>query len=184
MDNSHFTLDTKASQFTVHAFASGLASVVAHNPKFAIHDFVSDAKFEPSNPLGSTLRMTVNLESLSLLDDVSEYDRREITRIMFDEVLEVRKFPKAIYQSSKVSASKISENMYRAELCGSLTLHGLTRQIDFPAQIVSGEDSLRGYGEFTLNQSEYGIRVPTVANGAIKMKDQVKLAFFMVGRKA
>jgi len=26
--------------------------------------------------------------------------------------------------------------------------------------------------------------VPTVANGAIKMKDQVKLAFFMVGRKS
>ena len=184
MDDFHFTMDTKASQFTVHAFASGLASVVAHNPKFAIQDFLSDAKFEPGNPSGATLRMSVNLESLSLLDDVGEYDRREILRIMFDEVLEVRKFPKAIYQSSNVNTNKVSENMYRAQLSGSLTLHGLTRQIDFPAQIVSGEDSLRGYGEFTLNQSEYGIRVPTVANGAIKMKDQVKLAFFMVGRKS
>jgi polyisoprenoid-binding protein YceI len=183
MDNSHFTLDPKASQFTIHAFASGLASVVAHNPKFAIQDFLSEVTFEPSSTAGASLRMTVNLESLSLLDDVSEYDRREIVRIMFDEVLEIRKFPKATYQSSKVSTKKLSENMYRAELSGSLTLHGLTRQIDFPAQIVSGEDSLRGYGEFTLNQSEYGIRVPTVANGTIKMKDEVKLAFFMVGRK-
>ena len=34
-----YQIDTKLSQLTVHAFASGLAAVVAHNPKFAIRDF-------------------------------------------------------------------------------------------------------------------------------------------------
>ena len=42
-----YEMDAKVSQFTVHAFASGLAAVVAHGPKFAIRDFSGVAEFVP-----------------------------------------------------------------------------------------------------------------------------------------
>jgi hypothetical protein len=35
----HYVIDTKASQFTVQAFASGLISVVAHSPKIVVRDW-------------------------------------------------------------------------------------------------------------------------------------------------
>jgi hypothetical protein len=34
-----WVIDTRASQFTVQAFASGLVSVIAHSPKIAIRDW-------------------------------------------------------------------------------------------------------------------------------------------------
>ena len=46
-DHVRYSLDAVQSQFTVHAFASGLAAVVAHNPKFAIRDFSGEAQFVP-----------------------------------------------------------------------------------------------------------------------------------------
>ncbi len=44
-DYVRYSMDPAQSQFTVHAFASGLAAVVAHNPKFAIRDFSGEAQF-------------------------------------------------------------------------------------------------------------------------------------------
>jgi len=38
-DHVRYVMDAFLSQFTVYAFASGLAAVLAHNPKFAIRVF-------------------------------------------------------------------------------------------------------------------------------------------------
>lgn len=177
-----FVLDSKASQFTVHSFASGLASVVAHNPKFAIREFTGEANLDPHN-LVASLKVSVRLRSLELTDEVNAYDRGEISRIMFDEVLEVSRFPEAVFDCSKAGVTKISENMYRVELQGDLSLHGARRQLNFAAQVVRGEDSLRAYGDFTIRQTDFAIRLPSVANGTIKMKDEVKIAFFIIGKR-
>jgi hypothetical protein len=47
-DYVRYSMDAEQSQFTVHAFASGLAAVVAHNPKFTIRDFSGEAQFIPT----------------------------------------------------------------------------------------------------------------------------------------
>jgi polyisoprenoid-binding protein YceI len=70
--------------------------------------------------------------------------------------------------------------MYRAELNGDFSLHGTTRKLNFATQVVRGEDSLRAYGEFKLTQTDFGIALPSVANGAIKMKDDRIRCFFVV----
>jgi polyisoprenoid-binding protein YceI len=139
-----FALDAKVSQFAVHAFASGLASVVAHNPKFAIREFSGEAHLDPET-LWASLKVAVRLRSLELTDEVGEYDRGEINRIMFDEVLEVGRFPEAAYECPRAAVTKVSENMYRTELKGNLSLHGNMRQLNLTSQVVRGEDSLRAW---------------------------------------
>ena len=62
-------------------------------------------------------------------------------------------------------------------------LHGVTNQMNFTSQVVVGEDTLRGYGNFVVNQSEYGITIASIAGGTLKMKDELKVAFFIVARK-
>ena len=178
-----FVFDPKASQFTAHAFASGLVAVVAHNPKFAIQEFSGEARFAVGTLEQATLKMKIKATSLNLLDEVSEYDRAEIQRVTFEEVLDTRAFPDITFESSKVSANRISDNLYAAKIQGNLTLRGLTRPHSFPAQVVVGDDSLRGYGDFTIRQAEYGIQTASIAGGTLKMKDEVKIAFFVIARK-
>jgi hypothetical protein len=41
---------------------------------------------------------------------------------------------------------------------------------------------LRASGDFTLRQSDFDIRPESVAGGALKLKDELKLSFEMVAR--
>ncbi|MFZ3215995.1 MAG: YceI family protein [Candidatus Acidiferrales bacterium] len=178
-----YEFDPHASQLTVHAFASGLVAVVAHNPKFAIRDFSGKAQFVPGGLAQATLRVNIKANSLTLMDEVSEYDQREIHRVMSEEVLETRPFPEIVFESSQVTAVKVSESLFRATIVGNLTMHGVTHTHSFSAQVVAGDESLRGYGDFTVKQTDYGIQIASVAGGTLKMKDEVKIAFFIIARK-
>jgi len=178
-----YGMDAKVSQFTAHAFASGLAAVVAHNPKFAIRDFSGEAQFVPGTLAEASLHLKIKASSLELMDEVSEYDRGEIMRVTFNEVLETSRFPEIVYSSSNVTATQIGENLFGAAIKGKLTLHGITNQVNFTAQVVVGEDTLRGYGNFVVKQTEYGIAIASIAGGTLKMKDELKLAFFIVAKK-
>jgi len=151
-DYVRYTMDAAQSQFTVHAFASGLAAVVAHNPKFAIRDFSGEARFISDTLRDASIQIRIKAASLELMDEVSEYDRGEIDRVTFNEVLEVSRFPEIVYTSSQVTATRLSENLYGTTIAGKLTLHGVTDELDISAQVVIGDDTLRGYGSFPVKQ--------------------------------
>lgn len=179
----HFVLDSRASLFTVQALASGIVAVVAHSPKFAIRDIDGAAAYVPGSLQNASLRMTINVASLEIMDEVSKSDRREIERVMFDEVLEKNFYPTVEFKSSRVSATKTGESMYRVNVAGDLTLHGATRGMGLEAQVVAGEDTLRAQGSFTLMQSDYGLRIASVAGGTLKLKDELKFSYFIIGRR-
>jgi polyisoprenoid-binding protein YceI len=182
-EHARYLLDAVQSQFTVHAFASGLAAVVAHNPKFAIRDFSGEARFIPDTLRDASIQVRIKAASLELMDEVSEYDRGEIDRVMFNEVLEASRFPEIVYTSTQIAATRLSENLYATTIAGKLTLHGVTNELDFSGQVVIGEDTLRGYGSFLVKQSKYDIAIASIAGGTLKMRDELKIAFFIIAKK-
>lgn len=101
------------------------------------------------------LRLTINVGWLEIPDEVSTLDRREIERVMFDEVLQKSVFPRIEYKSSGVNASKMGENVFRVKF-GDLTLDAVRRGAGREAQFVAGEDTFRAQGSFTLRQYDYG----------------------------
>ena len=180
---AHFAIDARASLFTVQAFAAGIVAVVAHSPKFAIREMVGEMEFVPETMEKASLQLTIIVGSLEIMDEVSAMDRREIERVMFDEVLQKSVYPRIEYKSSRVSASKTGENVFRVNVNGDLTLHGITRGVGLEAQVVAGQDTLRAQGSFTLMQSDYGLRIASVAGGTLKLKDELRCAYFILGRR-
>jgi polyisoprenoid-binding protein YceI len=178
-----YVIDPKASQFTVQAFASGLISAVAHSPKIAIRSYAADVAFIPDTLADAKLKVVIKASTLEVLDELREADRRELHRVMYDEVLETRKFPDVVFESSTISADRLKENLNRVNVEGRLTLHGVTNGQSFFSQVAFGVDSFRAYGEFTLLQSDYGIRVASIAGGTLKLQDELKFSFYVVGRK-
>lgn len=90
------------------------------------------------------------------MDEATKTDRREIGRIMFDEVLEKTIYPKVEYKSSCATALKTGENMNRVNFAGDLALHGITRDMGPDAQVVAREDTLRPQTCFSLMPSDDG----------------------------
>lgn len=179
-----YSIDPRASQFTVQAFASGLISAVAHSPKIAIRDWKADVGFDPDSLKNAKLKAVVKSSSLEVLDELRDSDRREIHRVMNNEVLESTQYPEITFESSSVTTEQLKETLHRVNVTGKLSLHGITNAHTFFAQLAFGVDSFRAYGEFTLLQSDYGIKIASIAGGTLKLQDELKFTFYVVGRKA
>lgn len=178
-----YRIDARESRFVVQAYADGLLSVFGHNPTIAVCGFGGDARFDPAAPERSSLLMLVQSNSLAVVGDVEEKDRREIERMMRADVLETSRYPEIVFMSTNVSMNRIDEGRYQARINGSLTLHGMTRSLSIDAQVSAGGETLRARGEFALRQSDYNIEQVSAIGGTLKVKNELKLSFDIVAQK-
>lgn len=179
--NYHFA--ASSSQFRVHAFASGLISAIAHSPKFEIRGYVAAAQVLSKTFEAGTLSLSVNTSGLELIDDVRESDRRQIYRIMHNEVLESAIYPDITFQGRWVVSEKLGNDTYSVRVDGSLLLHGVKRSHAFEARVTLGPETCRVHGQFIVLQSEYGINIASIAGSTLKLQDMLKFSFFLIGRR-
>ena len=177
-----YVIDTRASQFTVQAFASGVISALSHSPKIAIREWTGEVQVAAS-ATGSSLKVRVKSASLEVLDELKESDRQEIHRVRKIELLETDRFPEIVYESSEVRLEKQKEDLYRASVVGKLNLHGVTSNQEFFSQVALGVDTARAYGNFSLRQSDYNIPIASIAGGTLKLHDELKFSFYVVARR-
>lgn len=179
-----YLIDAKGSTFTVRAFASGMLSALGHSPTIAIPDFEGEVQFASSTIDDASLRLVIQAPSLTVTDDISKKDRREIERQMHDDVLEIDRYPEIIYECPRVSSvQKMSEGSYSVSLDGELTLRGVARRQPVAAKVTLKGDVLRATGDCSILQSDYEIRPVSAVRGTIKLKDELKLSFIISARR-
>jgi polyisoprenoid-binding protein YceI len=88
-----------------------------------------------------------------------------------------------IFESSEVRADRQKDDLYKLSVQGLLTLHGVVNDHAFTAQVALGVDSARAYGEFKVRQTDYAIRVASIAGGTLRLQDELKFSFYVVARK-
>lgn len=178
-----YVVNTAMSRFTVRAFATGLFSSLGHSPTLAIRGYTGEATLVPGSLEQAAIRLSVQAASLEVTDDVSGKDRNEIESRMKQEVLEISSYPEIVFESSQITVNKLGEDRYAVNVTGNLALHGVTRSEAISAQVALAGDTLRAYGEFSLRQTDYGIKLVSVAGGTLKVKDEVKVTFDFTARK-
>lgn len=179
----HFVMDAHASRFTVQAFATGVLAAMGHNPTLGIRDFSGEVNFSPDTFEGNSFHLSIKSSSLSVQNDISDKDRREIERLMHEQVLETAKYPEIVYDVPSFTATKTGDTLYSATLNGNLTLHGVTNSEPVTARVALFGDMLRASGDFTLSQTDYQIKLVSVAGGSLKLKNDLKFSFEIVARK-
>ena len=179
----HYRFDPGHGRFTVQAFATGLLSFLGHSPTFAVRHFGGELRWQPDAPDDAGLAVTVRADSLELTDSVRPGDREEIEGRMRREVLEVALYPEIRFQADEIATSTVAENRYRLRVGGLLTLHGVTRREAIDAEILHYNDGVQLGGKFSLRLSDYRIRPVTALGGAIKLKDELRVAFDIVAWK-
>jgi polyisoprenoid-binding protein YceI len=181
--NISYAIDHAASEFTLQVFAGGFLSALGHNPKIAIRDFSGVAEINPDDIAHSSLKIIIGADSLSVRDDISDKDRREIERVMQQDVLETSAYPEILYECSNITATKNGQGQYSVTLNGDLAMHGITHSQTVTARAAITEDSLRAFGNFSLRQTDYDLKLVAIAGGALKVKDELKFSFNILARK-
>jgi polyisoprenoid-binding protein YceI len=173
-------IDCNKGEFTVQAFASGLLSGLGHSPSFAVSEFSGQVTVPDEDTGKATCFIVIKTNSLLLLDKVSEHDRHDIEGTMRTKVLEVSRFPEIVFVGAIVS-SQSGKAGDLVELAGELTLHGKERTHLVNAEVRIDDREIRARGESKVRQTEYAIQLVSVAGGMLKVKDEVKVSFDLVG---
>ena len=160
-----------------------MLSAFGHSPAFAIRQYSGEVQFNPASLEQASLRLVVKAASLEVADNINDKDRRDIESEMRDRVLEVGKYPEIVYACSRVVANKTGDDQYTVTLNGDLTLHGITRGQSVSAKVAVTGDMLRAFGETSLRQSDYNIKLVSAMGGGLKVKDEVKVSFDITARK-
>jgi polyisoprenoid-binding protein YceI len=177
-----YLLDASQSRFTVQAFARGALAALGHSPTFAVRAFTGEMRFADESMSDAAIQMTVQADSLALVDSVSANDREEIERKMRQEVLETSAYPQIGFQSTDIRATKIADGRLRLAIAGKLSLHGMTKSHQLEAQLRVMETGISLSGDCALSQPVYGIKPVSALGGLIRLKDELKIAFELVGR--
>jgi polyisoprenoid-binding protein YceI len=183
MEVDHYAIDADVSRLTVRTFATGLLSALGHSPTLSVREFVGQARFTHGTLEQASVQIQAKAGSLTVLDKISEKDRREIEWKMNHDVLESEKYPEIVFASSRVSASKAGDGQYWINLVGDLSLHGINATQPVAAQVSVSGDTLRAHGEFTFRQTAYKIKPVSVGGGTLKLKDELKCSFDILARK-
>src|SRR5215472_3890554 len=119
-----YEIDTQKSLFTVHPFATGLGSVLSHGLSIAVRDFTGSVSLDPETLKQGALMIRIRAGSLAVSDQIKPDDRREIERVMKQEVLLAGEHPEVVFESSYIALIKVAGLIHRADITGKLSLNG------------------------------------------------------------
>lgn len=177
-----YRVDAAASTFKVKAFAGGLLSAFGHDPVFGVKDFQGEVRFVTGTFENASVIIKAN--SLAVVSDIKENDRHDIERTMRNDVLETAKYPEIVFESNNVALSRAGTDRFRARVIGELTLHGVTQKnIWLNGEVTLTPEGVRARGEFAVKQTDYKIKLVSVAGGTLKIKNEVKGAFDILARR-
>jgi polyisoprenoid-binding protein YceI len=114
--------------------------------------------------------LDVDIDTTSLFTEVGDMLTNHLKSPDF---FEVRRYPTAHFESTKIAANSSGTT----QITGKLTLHGITREITFPATVEIDGSGMKLKSEFTLDRLEYGINYDPN-----KVETKVALSVF-VGEK-
>jgi polyisoprenoid-binding protein YceI len=96
--------------------------------------------------------------------------------------LDVGRFPEIRFTSKAISAKGPATCELEVTVRGTLTLHGVSREIAVPVRVDFEGDLLSAQGTTALKQSDFGIK-PISVGGVVKVADEVTIDLRLVAHR-
>lgn len=134
----------------------------SHNGSFK--NFAGEFQVVDGHLAGAGNKIVIDMNSITADND------RLTGHLKTPDFFDVAKFPTATFISSSVEQKGTNSTV-----TGNLTLHGVTKQISFPANIKVSDAEVAVTSEFFLNRFDFDVRYPGKANDLIRKEVVLKL---------
>jgi polyisoprenoid-binding protein YceI len=183
-----FRIDSSRSSLVVQIFRDGVAAKLGHDHVVRATTFSGRVTYDPSTPALSSVAAQVRTATLRVDDaetrrkfglegQPSGNDLAEIEKSMKAEgQLDVARFPVITFTSTTVTRQTADRYL----VTGPLTIRGVTRTVQFPANVAMEGNVFRATATLTVMQSAFGYKPYRALLGAIKNKDAVRLHIDLV----
>ena len=180
-----YNLDASQSKFMANANRSGLLWFKGHSHHLAASDFSGEVEITPDTITPASLHLVVKAASLHETGaDFTEPQKQIINKELKEIVLLPDQYPDITFQSTNVTAQGLGGGRYDVKINGNLTLHGVTRPIMIPATITLNGSTLRAVGKFSIDRDDYKVKATSAFHGMVRVDDDIKFEFDIVGRRA
>ncbi len=89
--------------------------------------------------------------------------------------MESEKFPAIRFELSRLQVDSVRADTTLATLNGNFVIHGVTREVSFPARIVPERDAWRLQASLPMNLKDYGIKGLSKMLGILKMNELIQV---------
>jgi polyisoprenoid-binding protein YceI len=179
-----YRINPSRSQFTANVGSGGLLWFMGHTHHFAVRDFTGEATLTDRNLAPASLQITIKAASLEETGkNFTEQQKQIINKEAHNEVLEANKYPEITFKSTNVTGKMKSEGQYEVKIAGELTIHGITRPIEIPAQVMVKDSTLQAIGEFSVNRSDYKVKTKSIKGGTIRVRNKITFRFDIIADK-
>jgi polyisoprenoid-binding protein YceI len=173
-----YHLTANSGKLYVYTYKEGFLSAVAHDLLIEVTNFTVNINILDANTVNGEAEIQAN--SLKVIcamkdgqyqyDTLKEKDKADIEEATFKDVLHVSKYPSITFCFQSITQR--DEGV--CHIKGELTLHGVTRPVEFDAKTTMGKDLK---GRITLTQKDFGIKPYKALLGTLKVKNEVDVAF-------
>jgi polyisoprenoid-binding protein YceI len=169
-----YSIEPQSSHIEIRVFRGGLLGGLGDNHVVALETFSGTADAAAGSPW--RVHVLGELGSLRVVDPPASASTREQVQqtMLGDTVLDVSRY-KTIELQSRSLAPGETDRSWR--MLADLTLHGVTRQVEFPLSWEQGGDRLRVRGGRKLLLRDFSIEPPRVAMGTIKVRNEFELIY-------
>lgn len=174
-----YNLTASSGKLFVYTFKEGFLSAVAHDLLIEATNFSVNLNVPAGNINSANVEAEIQANSLKVLcaikdgqhryDMLKEKDKADIEEATFKDVLHSAKYPTITFRSTSI---REKEGVYHVK--GELTLHGITRPVEFDAQTATGKDFK---GKVALFQKDYEIKPYKALLGTLKVKNEIDVVF-------
>ena len=164
-------IDVEHSTLTLRVYKTGLFSAFAHD-----HEINAPIRLGSFDEEKQTVELNVDARTLKVMDPgTSTSERAQIQATMLGpRVLDSDKFQEIKFHSTRVEP--VGEGKWAVN--GELTLHGQTHPLKLEVQGEKGHYR----GSAVLKQKDFGITPVSIAGGSVKVKDEIRVEFDIVGK--
>jgi polyisoprenoid-binding protein YceI len=141
-----------------------IGSKVTGSHKGGFKNFVAEFRAAGGELVGAGNKVVIDMNT-------AWADNERLTgHLKSPDFFNAAQFPTATFVSSSVE-KKATNSL----VTGNLTLHGVTKQISFPAQIQVADDAVTVAAQFVLNRFDFDIKYPGKANDLIRKEVVMRL---------
>jgi polyisoprenoid-binding protein YceI len=168
------------SHFALELEKTGLMAGKKHHFEFSRYH--GTLQYDKEQAANSSLKLTVESQSAICQDTwVKPKDREKIQGYALHEMLDAERYPKIIFQSTAVKP--MTEGRFQVQ--GQLTIRDRTEPVTVEVKVDSSNSQRLGFtGQASIRLTDYDLKPPTAALGAIGTKDEMIVLFQLTGAPA
>ena len=180
-----YTVDPARSRIVVHVGKAGVFGFAGHEHEVLAPVNRGAVALDPAHVEASSVDVHVDARSLRVTgrgeppNDVAQVQET----MLGPACLDAGRFPEIRFVSKAIGANRREGGRLEVTVRGTLTLHGVSREVTLPVHVDIEGDLLTAQGTLPLRQTDFGIK-PISKAGVVKVEDELHLELRLVARRA